>query len=186
MKRAICLCIIILIIAVCLCGCSNNTGEGELSKIYKVPQKMIYINVPKSFEETKEGYSQIYFVKSKKYIAVTTEMSIEATELLKAQDIVFSKLKNNVKEFTYINNLKIEQEKTEKINEIEMYRYEGTLECGRTVKFNTYVVGYTFIIDKIPCNITGVVMEEAQREETIKEIRALVDEMATTVRKTKE
>lgn len=112
-------------------------------------------------------------------------MSMEATELSKAQDIVFSKLKDNVKEFTYINDLKIEQEKTEMINEIEMYRYEGTLICGRTVKFNTYVVGYTFIIDKIPCNITGVVTEANQQEETIKEIRRIVDEMATTVRKTK-
>lgn len=105
--------------------------------------------------------------------------------IIKAQDIVFSKLKDNVKEFTYINDLKIEQEKTEMINEIEMYRYEGTLICGRTVKFNTYVVGYTFIIDKIPCNITGVVTEANQQEETIKEIRRIVDEMATTVRKTK-
>ena len=129
--------------------------------------------------------SKIYFIKSKLYIAVTAEMSMEATELSKAQDIVFSKLKDNVKEFTYINDLKIEQEKTEMINEIEMYRYEGTLICGRTVKFNTYVVGYTFIIDKIPCNITGVVTEANQQEETIKEIRRIVDEMATTVRKTK-
>ena len=185
MKKIICLSIIIIIVSVCLCGCSNNIEEGELSKIYKIPQKLIYINVPKSYEETQNGYSKIYFIKSKLYIAVTAEMSMEATELSKAQDIVFSKLKDNVKEFTYINDLKIEQEKTEMINEIEMYRYEGTLICGRTAKFNTYVVGYTFIIDKIPCNITGVVTEANQQEETIKEIRRIVDEMATTVRKTK-
>lgn len=40
---------------------------------------------------------------------------MEATELTKAQDIVFSKIKENVKDFTYINNLEIEQEKTEKL-----------------------------------------------------------------------
>ena len=44
---------------------------------------------------------------------------------------------------------------------------------------------FTFTIDKIPCNITGVVTEANQQEETIKEIRRIVDEMATTVRKTK-
>ena len=49
-----------------------------------------------------------------------------------------------------------------------------------------YVVGYTFIIDKIPCNITGVVTEKEQNEESIQEIKSLVDEMARTVRNTKD
>ena len=64
--------------------------------------------------------SQISDLKNKKYIAITAEKSMEATELTKAQDIVFSKIKENVKDFTYINNLEIEQEKTEKINEVEV------------------------------------------------------------------
>lgn len=186
MKKIIYLTMIIISLAMCLCGCTKKNQECQLSKIYKVPQKLIYINAPSTYEETQNGYSKIYFVKNKKYIAITAEKSMEATELTKAQDIVFSKIKENVKDFTYINNLEIEQEKTEKINEIEMYRYEGKLICGRTVKASAYVVGYTFIIDKIPCNITGVVTEKEQNEESIQEIKSLVDEMARTVRNTKD
>lgn len=186
MKKTIYLVIIILSLTMCLCGCTKNNQEGQLSKIYKVPQKLIYINAPSTYEETQNGYSKIYFIKNKKYIAITAEKSMETTELAKAQDIVFSKLKENVKDFTYINNLDIEQEKIEKINEIEMYRYEGKLICGRTVKASAYIVGYTFIVDKIPCNITGVVMEKEQSDQNIQEIKTLVDEMARTVRNTKE
>ena len=151
MKKIIYLTMIIISLAMCLCGCTKKNQEGQLSKIYKVPQKLIYINAPSTYEETQNGYSKIYFVKNKKYIAITAE-----------------------------------QEKTEKINEIEMYRYEGKLICGRTVKASAYVVGYTFIIDKIPCNITGVVTEKEQNEESIQEIKSLVDEMARTVRNTKD
>ena len=82
----------------CLCGCTKKNQEGQLSKIYKVPQKLIYINAPSTYEETQNGYSKIYFVKNKKYIAITAEKSMEATELTKAQDIVFSKIKENVKD----------------------------------------------------------------------------------------
>ena len=41
------------------------------------------------------------------------------------------------------------------------------------MKASAYVVGYTFIIDKIPCNITGVVTEKEQNEESIQEIKKL-------------
>jgi len=60
---------IIISLAMCLCGCTKKNQEGQLSKIYKVPQKLIYINAPSTYEETQNGYSKIYFVKNKKYIA---------------------------------------------------------------------------------------------------------------------
>ena len=52
MKKIIYLTMIIISLAMCLCGCTKKNQEGQLSKIYKVPQKLIYINAPNTYEET--------------------------------------------------------------------------------------------------------------------------------------
>ena len=55
MKKIIYLTMIIISLAMCLCGCTKKNQEGQLSKIYKVPQKLIYINAPSTYEETQNG-----------------------------------------------------------------------------------------------------------------------------------
>ena len=68
------------------------------------------------------------------------------------------------------------------INGIDMYLFEGTINYGTDTKFDGYAKGCAFVLDGIPCEIVGSVIDKSQSQELIAEISEIVDEMTQTVR----
>ena len=85
-----------------------------------------------------------------------------------------------------INSISITSEKTEKINGLEVYRFEGTMNCRKpddtSSNYDAYVVGYSFVINGVPCSIIGSVQDVKQEQSMIKEMKATVEAMIKTVR----
>ena len=160
-----------------------------LSDSYKVPGKNIVIDVP-NYQEMEKGYTQLYILHGVKYVAVTADDSVTASSVMDAHEKAFDKFKENIQNYSYVNALSITSEVEETINGINVYRYEGTLNCAldysnREKSYDAYVVGYSFIMDGVPCTITGSVIEQSQSDEMISEIRDTVDAMIKTLRSSK-
>ena len=94
-----------------------------------------------------------------------------------------------VMEMLEVVNLKgfeLTKEEIVTINDIEMYRYEGTMpyqEDGKS--FVGYTVGYSFIMDGVPCTLVGSVTDPAQSDEYIKQVMDTVEAMIKTLRSQK-
>ncbi len=85
--------------------------------------------------------------------------------------------------YANIDNLSIEKDEYVTINGIDMYKFEGKLNChGETGKYDLYTIGYTFIMDGIPCCVQGTVYNEDQPEEMINTTRDTVNAMIKTLR----
>lgn len=151
------------------------------SVTYKVAGKNIYVDVP-YWQEIEKGYTRLFTLHGERYVAVSTDKNNTAASLEEAHNLAFEKFKGNIQTESYVNFLNIEEESTETINGIEVYKYEGTVNCGHDTVYDAYVIGYSFIMDGIPCNITGSVIDQAQDAEMIDEMRLTVEAMIQTVR----
>lgn len=88
--------------------------------------------------------------------------------------------------YAKIDELKVKTDETVTINGIEMYKFEGELECHYdTRRYELYTIGYSFVMDGIPCSIEGTVLNETQPQDMIDNVRDTVNVMAQTVRNTK-
>ena len=76
----------------------------------------------------------------------------------------------------------ISEDEETTINGIDMYLFEGTINYGTDTKFDGYAKGCAFVLDGIPCEIVGSVIDKSQSQELIDEISEIVDEMTQTVR----
>lgn len=160
---------------------SNDDSEVVLSYSYKVPGKNIVIDVP-NWQEIEKGYTQLYILHGVKYVAFTADDSVSISSLNEAHDIAFSKFKENIQNYSYVNDLTVISDSVETISGIEMYKYEGTLNCGRDTIYDAYVIGYSFIMDGVPCTVTGSVIDQEQPEDMIAEMKATVEAMIQTLR----
>ena len=160
---------------------SDDEAKITFSNSYKVPGKNIVIDVP-DYQEMEKGFSQLYILNGEKYVAVTAAKNSSATDLTTAHNDAFEKFKENIQNYSYVNSLNVKEEKTETINGVEVYRYEGTMNCGKDTVYDAYAVGYSFIMDGVPCTITGSVINQEQSQEMIDEIRDTVDAMIKTLR----
>ena len=167
---------------------SNNDSdiEVELAQTYKVPGKNIVIDVP-NYQEIEQGYTQLYILHGIKYVAVTAAKKSTATELSAAHADAFTKFKENIQNYSYVNDLTVASDSVESINGIEMYKYEGTLNCAldysnRDYSYDAYVIGYSFIMDGVPCTVTGSVIDQEQPEYMIAEMKTTVEAMIQTLR----
>lgn len=161
---------------------NNNTLLGGTYRI----ANGVYLDVP-DYEKKELGYTGLFVVfkdyyETQRYIAITKDDDTKVEALEEAHNVVFEVFKNNIQKYSYVNSLNIESESKENINGIDVYRYEGTLNRGHDTVYDAYVVGYSFIYNGIPCNITGSVDDEAQDQADIDEIREIVDAMIQTVR----
>jgi len=59
---------------------------------------------------------------------------------------------------------------TVEINGIEAYYYEGTIDCREYS--DSYIVGYSFIFEDVPCNITGFNVDPEQTDEDREKLKA--------------
>lgn len=160
---------------------NDVANDITLPYSYKVPGKNIVIDVP-NFQEMEKGFTQLYIMHGVKYVAVTAEKNSSATELATAHVDAFSKFKENIQNYSYVNSLNVTSEKTETINGIEVYKYEGTMNCGKDTIYDAYVIGYSFIMDGVPCTVTGSVIEPSQGQDIIDEIKETVEVMIQTLR----
>lgn len=200
-----------MLVMVCACGKNNNSniiideekqnsqiskeeveniekiedvGEEEnsiLTWTYKVPLEDLYIDVP-DMHYMEEGYTQVFLEDQIKYILFTCLPDDTATDEKNALDITFESAKRNISGLHYINNLGEVTEEYTSINGIDVYLFEGKINCGETVNYDAYIRGYSFIYDEMPCSIIGVVMDEEQPQDQIDAIKEIVDAMILTVR----
>ena len=159
---------------------SSNT---KLSGTYNVPLKAIYVDVP-NYQEIEEGYTELFIIHDSRYVAVTADRRNDTAKSAKeAHDPAFLKLKQNMQNYEGgINDITITNDEETTINGIDMYLFEGTINYGTDTKFDGYAKGCAFVLDGVPCEIVGSVIDKSQSQELIDEISEIVDEMTQTVR----
>ena len=159
----------------------SNDNKVTLAYAYKVSGKNIVVDVP-NYQEINKGFTQLYIMHGQKYVAITAAKNSSATDLNTAHDDAFAKFKENIQNYSYVNSLTVKNDSTETVNGVEVYKYEGTVNCGKDTIYDAYVIGYSFIMDGVPCTITGSVIDQAQSQDMIDEIKATVEAMIKTLR----
>lgn len=170
----------------------NNTKKEEasqtavnLTKIYRIPAKKIYVNVP-DYQEIESGFTKLYVIGRQINIAITADDTIKENALEQAHQAIFKIYVKNMQNYATIDELKIEKDSKVTVNGTEMYKFEGKLAChAETGNYELYTIGYSFVMDGISCSIEGTVLDESQPEDMINQVRDTVNAMAKTVRNTK-
>lgn len=160
-----------------------QSSSTKLSGTYNVPLKAIYVDVP-NYQEIEEGYTELFIIHDSRYVAVTADRRNDTAKSAKeAHDPAFLKLKQNMQNYEGgINDITITKDEETTINGIDMYLFEGTINYGTDTKFDGYAKGCAFVLDGVPCEIVGSVIDKSQSQELIAEISEIVDEMTQTVR----
>ena len=165
-------------------GEAGDTVSVTLPNTFKVPSKEIYADGP-NYQEIEQGFTQLYIVHEQKYCAVTSSIFDTADSLLEAHEISFSLFQQNMANYEGgINSIQIDQEQNLTVNGIDTYYFEGSINYGTDNIHDGYAVGYAFIIDGVPCEIIGSVIDGEQSAATIQEIKDNVDAMMKSVRTT--
>ena len=180
---------------------TTTSGEKEpaaeqnaaplLTCTYKVPIEEIYIDVPE-YREMNGGYTEVFMKRDAMdqdaaYVTFTTDRRATAENAKASHEINLPYFLVNM-DFLVddANYLTIEKEEVIEINGMEVYAFEGTLNCGEDKPREQYAKGYAFVFNGIPCEIIGSVIDDAQPEELITEISTVLDAMIKTVRNTPE
>lgn len=160
----------------------EETNQSLLPYTYRVPLEDIYIDVP-NYQEIAQGYTQVYIVHDTKYVTITTAFDSKATNEKDAYFQAFKYFLINMQNYEGgPNAFNIITDKTMTFNGIDVYYFEGTISYGEKNPYDGYGVGYSFIMDDIPCAIIGSVTDKEQPEELKKEIKEIVDAMMQSVR----
>ena len=161
---------------------NNNANSTLLSGTYKVPLKNIYVDVP-NYQEIEQAFTELFIVHDSKYVAFTSAKMSNANNTKEAHKVAFEELIPNMQNYEGgINNINITKSEEIKVNGIDVYSFEGTINYGTDTKFDGYAKGYSFILDGVPCEIIGSVIDKKQDPSTIKEISSVVDAMIKTLR----
>lgn len=163
---------------------NNTTVSSNLPNTFKIPSKEIYADGP-NYQEIEEGFTRLFIVHEQKYCAFTAALKGNANSLSEAHDVAFAKLQQNLVNYEGgINNIQIDKEQNLTVNNIDTFYFEGTINYGTDNIHDGYAVGYAFIIDGVPCEIIGSVIDDEQSADTIQEIKDNVDAMMKSVRTT--
>ena len=150
--------------------------------IYEVPTYDIYIRVP-NWHPVQNGFLQLFSDNDDMIIDVESLWLVKGSTLEQAQKDVVNKYIGAMDNYAKIDNLSIEKDEYVTINGIDMYKFEGKLNChAETGKYDLYTIGYTFIMDGMPCCVQGTVYNEDQPEEMINTTRNTVNAMIKTLR----
>lgn len=149
--------------------------------IHQVPTFDIYLRVP-NWHPIENGFTFLYSNNDDMIISIEALILGEGTTLEKAQKDVVNKYIGAMNNYAKIDNLSIEKDEYVTINGIDMYKFEGKLNChGETGKYDLYTIGYTFIMDGMPCCVQGTVYNKGQSEEMINTTRDTVNAMIKTL-----
>lgn len=214
MKKSICIFLSALLCLLCCVGCgktdniepetnsSANTSaplqiESDTKKqekvnldfdteTYNVPLSKIYIELPAPpYHLVEMGYTKAAFIYDEQCISITGNKSSQATTLEQAHDDNIKKYAGGVDNQMHIDSLTVSEDEYITINGIEMYRFEGEFNCTRTAgPYTQYAVGYTFIMDGVPCSLIGTVINryEEQPDSVKKDVEEKVDALIQTLR----
>lgn len=161
---------------------NNNTDSSLLSGTYKVPLKNIYVDVP-NYQEIEQAFTELFIVHGSKYVAFTSAKMSTANNKKEAHKVAFEEFIPNMQNYEGgINSINITKSEEIKVNGIDVYSFEGTINYGTDTKFDGYAKGYSFVLDGVPCEIIGSVIDKKQDPSTIKEISSVVDAMIKTLR----
>lgn len=212
MKRLIALCLVlVLTLSLCACGTNsetptdnptsqenvntgNSTADNKPSKdaeplvySHKVPGEDIIIDVPNwdPMELTHELITTVYKIHGTKYVSITS--TDDAVNTVKeAHDVTWNAFVANMDRYQSIKSLSIKSDKTEKVNGLEMYKFEGTVTChdkdNNGNPYDAYIIGYSFVMGGVPCSVIGSVQDVAQEKDMIAEMKATVEAMILTLR----
>lgn len=164
----------------------EGTNESEKSDIefyytHKAPGKNIVIDAP-NYQNVELGATELYIIHDSRYVSFTFSDVEEATNLKEAHRIAYDRFLQMTENYSF-GELTVTKEEYVTINGIDMYRYEGTVKEGyEGEQYDCYALGYSFIMDGVPCTVGGAVIEEEQSEELIKEIHDTVEAMIRTLR----
>ena len=136
------------------------------------------------------GFTHVFGHDGTKYIAVTGVYDGDTSSLEAAHEDALGYFIQLVQNQSSINSLNIETDSTENINGLDVYKFEGTFSCGNEdITYDSYAIGYSFIMDDTPCNIIGYVdgYDDSTGEKNIDqsladEIKQNVEAMIYTVR----
>lgn len=168
---------------------SEMTAESEESEkaqidfyyTHKVPGKNIVIDAP-NYQNVELGYTELYIIHESKYVAFTYNKLEQPETLEDAHKAAYDMFLLSVDNYSF-GELTVTKEEYVTIDGIDMYRYEGTIKEGYgDNKYDCYALGYSFIMDGVPCTVGGAVIEESQSEELIKEIHDTIEAMIRTLR----
>lgn len=148
--------------------------------VYKIPGKKIYVNVP-DWKDLERGYVEEFCIYEEQMISVLGNCSSSAASLEEAQTEC-TEMWKVCQDMLSANTFTVTAEQTGTMNGIDYYRYEGLWNCGDADPFDAYTVGYTFFMDGIPVNIQGIVLDPAQPQATIDNIKMITDASMKTVR----
>ena len=162
---------------------SSEINDVNLDATYENPAKNIVIDVP-NYQKISRGYTYVYILNGYKYVAVTANRDEQASSLENAHNIAFDLFKEEIQNDSLVQSINITKDSTEKINGIEVYKYEGTLNCylTDTKSYDAYCIGYSFIMDDTPCTLIGSVIDREQKQEDIDEMRKMVEASIKTLR----
>ncbi len=186
-----------ILLSVSLVGCgqksltsddsSNESQKQDESKellpyTYNVPLRNIYVDVP-NYQEIEQGYTRVFIVHEKKYVTFTSVLNAQATDAKDAYNKSFDTFRICMQNYeSGPKSFNIVTDQTMTINGIDVYYFEGTIRYGEENPYDTYGIGYSFIMDGIPCAIIGSVTDKDQPEELKEEIKAVVNAMMLSVR----
>ena len=165
---------------------SEETDESEECEIefyytHKAPGKNIVIDAP-NYQNVELGATELYIIHDSRYVSFTFSDVEVTNDLKEAHRIAYDRFLQMTENYNF-GELTITKEEYVTINGVDMYRYEGTVKEGyEGEKYDCYALGYSFIMDGVPCTVGGAVIEEAQSEELIKEIHDTVEAMIRTLR----
>lgn len=150
--------------------------------IHHVPTFDIYIRVP-NYHPKENGFTFLYSDNDDIIISIEALILDEGTTLEDAQKRNYEYYVVAMGNYAKIDKLTIEKDENVTINGIDMYKFEGKLNChAETGNYDLYTIGYTFIMDGIPCCVQGTVYNEDQPEEMINTTRDTVNAMIKTLR----
>lgn len=159
----------------------TEKSDIEFKYTHKVPGKSIVIDAP-NYQNVELGYTELYIIHNSRYVSFTYDKNANVEDLKGAHEAAYQKFVQNVDNYSF-GELTVTKEEYITINGIDMYRYEGTVKEGfGDNQYDCYALGYSFIMDGVPCTVGGAVIEEAQSEELIKEIHDTIEAMIRTLR----
>lgn len=160
----------------------SSANKNVLTSTYKVPLKNIYVDVP-NYQEIEQAFTELFIIHDSRYVSFTGAQMSTANSSKQAHEEAFKNLITNMQNYAGgINDIKISKDEEIQINGIDVYSFEGTINYGTDTKFDGYAKGYSFVLDGVPCEIIGSVIDKSQDKELIKEIEEIVSEMIKTVR----
>ena len=163
---------------------SKQPSQASASgRYFEVPiiDHIVVVDVP-NWQEIEHGFTQLYIVKQKKFVAVASSDNLEIKSLSEAYKETMDDSLQMMQNYFLPNEMKPEKEENVTINGTEAYHFEGKLNCGHDTIRDIYAVGYTFMMNGIPITIYGGNLDENQSEEISKEVKEWVETMTRSAR----